>query len=216
MRPASGSHDYFSLERPSDAIAHMPRTQGTVISTGGCFWWAAWRTSALGGEGQDSEEGDEGCEVQHRAASMPTPHPLPLHPLCCCARPPVSQEINRLGQGRGDARPLVLAPTPPLLPSCPPALLHSHTHPPGHTPVPAYKRLSLIRLHPASPLGQRIGQVDPLPPSVDIKSPPRAPLSLSPPSVLLLFVIITEKPQHPSQPGQQPPAANPAHASRPP
>lgn len=53
---------------------HLPIPAG--VSAGRHCW-----TKALGGEGEDSEQGAEGCEVQRcsGAASMPTPHPLPLH-----------------------------------------------------------------------------------------------------------------------------------------
>lgn len=175
----------------------------------GCFCWAAWRARALGGERDKIQK--KGLRVarcsivQHRCPHLIHSRSIPL------LRPPVRvtrrDKQTRTGtRGRTPSRSRTHTSLPAL----------AHT-PPGHTPAPACRPsfLALVRLHPASPLGQRIGHADPLPPSVDIKSSPRAPLSLPPPSVLLLFTI-TGYPQHPSQPAQQLPAANLAHASGPP
>lgn len=158
--------------------------------------------------------------VQHRcphlihSRSMPTPIPMPVP---CCARPSVSQEIDRLGQGAHTH-----ARTPSLLLSrsrthTSPLLPLAHTLPGIHQHRPA-KPPSLIRPPPRQPAGPAHwpSRSAPLPlPSVDIKSPPRAPLSLCllPPSCLLF--IITENPQHPGHPGQPSSATASTHASRP-
>lgn len=98
---------------------------------------------------------------------MPTPHPLPLHPPVpapsarpCHKRQTDSVREDTLSRSRSH--------------TCP------RTHP---IAVPVLGPPTITT--PASPLGQRIGQADPLPPSVDIKSPPSSSFvfSASSPSV---------------------------------
>lgn len=135
---------------------HLPIPAG--VSAGRHCW-----TKALGGEGEDSEQGAEGCEVQRcsgAAVQCRCPHLIhsrsidPLLPPCPPVSCPCHKEIDRLGQGRRAvlSLSLVLAPTP------------THTH-----PRRAYTSTGMhtgLLVHPASPPGQRIGQADPLPSSL--------------------------------------------------
>lgn len=140
---------------------HLPIPAG--VSAGRHCW-----TKALGGEGEDSEQGAEGCEVQRcsDAAMMQRPGvdahtsstPAPSIPCCRVTR----DRQTRSGKACSPflSLSLVLAPTP------------THTHNPHAPGIHQHRRTGLlvpgppITTTPPARSASALGKADPLPPSL--------------------------------------------------